>query len=65
MKIKRRQKIFKTSKYQISILTIVPKEKGKKMAEFQRTWSQLTNVFFFFSKIIFNAKQVWNVRIDG
>lgn len=37
MKIKRRQKIFKTSKYQISILTIVPKEKGKKMAEFQRT----------------------------
>lgn len=37
MKIKRRQKIFKTSKYQISILTIVPEEKGKKMAEFQRT----------------------------
>lgn len=65
MKIKRRQKIFKTSKYQISILTIVPEEKGKKMTEFQRTWSQLTNVLFFFSKIIFNAKQAWNVRIDG
>lgn len=45
--------------------------KKKKVAEYISTWTYFNMIpvnkcfFFFFSKIIFNAKHAWNVRIDG